>query len=1127
MDTPPAEESPATRVELIGSPRLVTASGVVHRLERRDAALLALAVIKRDVSREHAARLLWPDAALKNAQSSLRQRLFRLHRTAGTHVLEGGSSLLGLGAGVAHDLADFALRLPADSAAASGELLDGLRYDDLEEFDRWLAGAREQWRLDRRRLLAQVAEGLEADGRIAQALPYAERLVAEDALAEHAHRRVIRLHYRRGDRSAALAAFERCRTVLADEVGAAPATETRELMRLVERSEPAQASPAAPPTPVALLRPPRLVGRQGEWLAIERAWARGRTVLLRGEAGIGKTRLAGDFAAARQGVPVCRARPGDTTLPYAVLARLLRLLIESFGPPQAPWVCRALAPLVPELGAVVQPAAEPLRLRQALLQALADWAIQAPAAGGGTAAAWAGLVIDDLQFADADSLAVLLAWLATDPMPCCLLTVRAAEVPAALADWVAAQERDRLVELALPPLDRAGIAELLVSLQVPGLDAPRWVEPLLRHTGGNPMFVMETLIALLDRGEAGQAPGEAPLPAPQSIGRLIEQRLDALPAPALRLARVAGLAGTDFDAELAAAVLGVHVLDLAADWAALEAAQVLRDGAFAHDLILEAALRQVPEPIARIIHRDIAHELLRRERPAARIAEQGWAAHEWPLAAVQFERAADAAAALGRRDEQRRLLERAALCHDHAGQAPQAFAARLRAAEAMIAVGSLAEATQQLEALDRQAVDGPQRLAVRLRQAEAALTAYDAGAGRTAAEAALETAQLLGDAQSEFDAARLLGSALALQGQATQALELLQARSGFVDGLISPRSRCAFHGTLGYVLVMADRRREAMSHLHKAVEIAEQIGDLPDALTQLTNLAGTLSLLGRVDEALALAERAGRLRLRMGESEGVGVGMNQNMIGLACTVLGRYSRALVAFEAGLAGLRAAGAAMGIIAAEGLLANLYLTLGQRARARQALGAVPAGMRAAQVARRLVIEARIERAAGSSGLDKLHQAVALFDGGGLAPERLAAQLSLAAALEPGDALPLCRDIAQQAQDKELAAIGLTALVREAEMLTRLGRGTEAAAVARVLIGRIDACVPHDLYRGEFWWLVFKAFDAAGQTSAADAALRRGAGWVNEALPNVPEPFRDSFLQRNAVNRQLLAMAGRRQA
>ncbi len=103
------------------------------------------------------------------------------------------------------------------------------------------------------------------------------------------------------------------------------------------------------------------------------------------------------------------------------------------------------------------------------------------------------------------------------------------------------------------------------------------------------------------------------LPQPTTVAALVERRLAQLSAPALKLARTAALAQASFSAELAATVLELHPLDIAEPWRELEAAQVIRDGAFAHDLIFEATRASVPAPIAQLLHRRIAIYLLQRQ----------------------------------------------------------------------------------------------------------------------------------------------------------------------------------------------------------------------------------------------------------------------------------------------------------------------------------------------------------------------------------------------------------------------------------------------------------------------------------------------------------------------------------
>src|SRR5512146_355200 len=113
----PAE---AVRVVLFDAPSL--RGGARAPLERKAAALLALLALDGARPRADLAALLWPRASVAQARNSLRQRLFRLQRAAGSDLVVGGHELR-LADGVTHDLADAATRLGSDPQARLGELL--------------------------------------------------------------------------------------------------------------------------------------------------------------------------------------------------------------------------------------------------------------------------------------------------------------------------------------------------------------------------------------------------------------------------------------------------------------------------------------------------------------------------------------------------------------------------------------------------------------------------------------------------------------------------------------------------------------------------------------------------------------------------------------------------------------------------------------------------------------------------------------------------------------------------------------------------------------------------------------------------------------------------------------------
>ncbi|HVE88386.1 MAG TPA: AAA family ATPase, partial [Burkholderiaceae bacterium] len=647
----------AIRLVLLGTPRLELADRTTVALERRMAALLAKLAVDGPTPRAHAAAMLWPEADAKSARNNLRQRLFRLRQAAQRDVVVPDITLA-LADGIAHDLSDLCSRLADDPEAASGDLLGTLSFDDCIDLADWVTVAREQWAVARRSALAEIASRLESEGHIAPALRYAERLVADDPLLEHAHRRVMRLHYLRGDRAGALIAFERCTEVLSRELDAKPGKETLDLARVIGESRtPALVAPSA--RAVTVLRPPRLVGRDAEWRAIEQAWRHRRVVIVLGEPGIGKSRLAGDWCAAFNGCAMFGARPGDARVANALLARVLRGLIERWGAPKEPWIVAELARLLPELGAASAAKFRALQLQQAVAHTI-TMAVQS---------GLAGVVIDDAQFADDASLDILLRLTQDNSLRLpWLITARANEVPTQLLEYKSAVESSALAEIHLGPLDEDAVRTLLASLAIPDFDVEAWVAPMARHTGGNPMFILETLLAMVARGDAALDAAELKLPAPAHVGQLIERRLEQLSASALRLARVAALAGPDFSVELAVAVLGQQALDIADAWRELEKAQVIRNNAFAHDLIYEATLRTVPHAIARVLHKDIADFLERHGAHSARIAGHCYEAQEWSRAGMHFRAAADRARAISFGADAAELYRRTADSFEKAGQ---------------------------------------------------------------------------------------------------------------------------------------------------------------------------------------------------------------------------------------------------------------------------------------------------------------------------------------------------------------------------------------------------------------------------------------------------------------------------
>jgi DNA-binding SARP family transcriptional activator len=326
----PSVEPAALGLELrlLGAPCLVV-GGRRLALSAKDAALLCLVALAGPIRADRAATMLWPAVGAKQADTSLRQRLYRLRRDAGLPLLGGGTGLQLL-ATVQTDLAQALERIDRDEHAALEELLGDLDFDALPELAEWLRQQRRQWQEKCAAALAAAAARCEAEGAVARGLVYAQRLVESDPLAEHGQRRLMRLHYLRGDRAAAIAAFERFEQRLKDELGTRPSAETIELLADDRARRQLRCPVRRTTAPASLLRPPRLIGRERELQALGaclgepariHAGRRGRHRQEPPAAGVLR-RPARASSPSRRG-------PGDAGIAYAVLAALLRSVLAA------------------------------------------------------------------------------------------------------------------------------------------------------------------------------------------------------------------------------------------------------------------------------------------------------------------------------------------------------------------------------------------------------------------------------------------------------------------------------------------------------------------------------------------------------------------------------------------------------------------------------------------------------------------------------------------------------------------------------------------------------------------------------------------------------------------------------
>jgi predicted ATPase/DNA-binding SARP family transcriptional activator len=295
------------KLELLGSVNISLDGSALEGLRyvKTKALLCYLALSGRSHSREALAGLLWGDSLDKDARHNLRNVLSKLHHVLPEHLVVGRESVaLNRNSSYSLDVGAFLAKLnDADAQALSeavslyrGDLLEGFYVRDAPEFEAWLAGERERLRQLALQALYTLAvyHGEREDYRAG--IEVLNRLLALEPWREDAHRQLMVLLARSGQRDAALAQYRSCRRLLAEELGVEPAAETTELHDKVQGGEITLSRLTRHNLPLSLTL---LLGRHEELARMAGLLAEPscRLLTLCGAGGIGKTSLA--LAAAR------------------------------------------------------------------------------------------------------------------------------------------------------------------------------------------------------------------------------------------------------------------------------------------------------------------------------------------------------------------------------------------------------------------------------------------------------------------------------------------------------------------------------------------------------------------------------------------------------------------------------------------------------------------------------------------------------------------------------------------------------------------------------------------------------------------------------------------------------------
>jgi len=593
----------ALKLFLLGNPELRRDDEVLPKPPtQKSQSLLAYLATHRDAPhpRHKLIGLFWGESGERRARRSLSTALWQVRRALAAGEPDSSEYILAERDTVQFDpQSDYWLDVAFFEAQVRRQIgagMDGVPSADIRELQQaldlyrgeFLAGFYDDWVISERyRLEALFLEGLawlleahQARGEHEEALACARRLLRQDPLREDVHRQAMRLYVQLGHPVAALQQYYRCREVLREEIGIEPAPETtalaQELLGVELRAEEPLVAPHQGRTPFDVGRAV-LAGRDQELSDLLRQWEQclegeGRLILISGEAGVGKTRLAEALAenVRWQGAKVMwgRCYEHERSLPYQPMIEAVRSALPTLTPADfeaipGEWLAE-VARLAPELRerwpqipapVPLTPAQERSRLFDAVARSVLILSRRAPIF----------LVLEDLQWAGESTLQFL--HFLTRHLPgtqvLVLGTFRREEVGRRhpLRDLTRRLGQEELAtRMELGRLAPEAVQELLGEMSGLGEGIAPVAQRLYRETEGNPFFLTETVKALFEAGllrleggvwqydQQSLAEGKT-LPLPRSVGELIEARLARLSDAAGQALNVAAVAGQGFDFE--------------------------------------------------------------------------------------------------------------------------------------------------------------------------------------------------------------------------------------------------------------------------------------------------------------------------------------------------------------------------------------------------------------------------------------------------------------------------------------------------------------------------------------------------------------------------------------------------
>jgi len=634
---------------------------------------------EKELSREHLAELFWPDRPRTNARRSLHTALWQIRSLLNSAINNSDKVMITTSSSVCWsnspdiwvDVADFERLVHQSSPDDLQAAIDLYRGP-------FLSNVYEDWCLEERyrleayylRALSKLIGMYLSDKRFSASMDVSRQLLKADALNEIAHRALMIANYHLGNRSLAIEQYYECERLLKRELDIEPSAETKDLFSSIQEEALAYDVPQTGKLPAAKSRAAEnsgdglvptnfeqneFFGRGEPYGQLINWWNRGSEMvgLIKGEPGVGKTRLAQEFVDQLRLMGVRtgwgRCIPIEESAPHHSLRMAIQNLLTSL-PREVinavpDWLASELSNLMPELASIFE-----VEIAGLINPPAQDRLF--PAIGNLIGAICQKtavlLIIDDINLASQSTIN-LVEYLVRFVQSShdeksqkfrLLATTNEIGVPPFHTVSILRMRRDNLLyEIVLEPLKEEDVIEWIATTSGTATNSDGLAKSLFNKTSGNPLYIKETLKALVDHGKldiqrktwAGAAleDGRLRIPLAESIKQLITGRLTPLSASALETAQAGAVIGLYFDVYELGVITGKSEELVLKDLTELVEAQIIsvnappkkHDFEFSHVLIQQAIYEMIMPPARTIMHRKLARKLIedQGERAAPRI----------------------------------------------------------------------------------------------------------------------------------------------------------------------------------------------------------------------------------------------------------------------------------------------------------------------------------------------------------------------------------------------------------------------------------------------------------------------------------------------------------------------------